>query len=40
MSSHLLRYGRAALFMTRRFVAAGSAQPVEEPCVTAGKLRE
>ena len=42
MSSRLLRYGRAALFMTPRFVAVAflSAQPFEEPCVIAGKRRE
>ncbi len=42
MSSRMLRYGRAALFMALPFVAAGSAsaQPVEEPCVIAGTLRE
>jgi hypothetical protein len=40
MSSHMLCYGRAALFITLRFVAAGSAQPVAAPCVTAGQLRE
>jgi len=40
MSSRMLCYSRAALFISLRFVAAGSAQPVEEPCVTGGKLRE
>jgi hypothetical protein len=40
MSSRVLCYGRAALFIPLRFVAAGSAQPLAGPCVAAGKLRE
>jgi hypothetical protein len=42
MSSRTLRYGWAALFITLRFVpaASASAQPAEESCVRAGKLRE
>jgi hypothetical protein len=28
------------MLITLRFVAAGSAHPLEEPCVAAGKLRE